>query len=212
MLGLLGDGGPEQGDRLKGSASMFDDLAARVAALDPRGGWRGGAAHAYGGRTRAQSRHATLMADWDRLTAELVSAQAHAVNRSRDLVTGEMVGVASLLPVCIILELMPTGQELSFVFAAVPCALALAGAVIGVIALKCTTSQNSSNLLTATRRSTDMASALSNSSPTPPGASDADSAPAEGISQFAVADDTAPSRHLVDLGSVLAGLPGAPKS
>ncbi|MDC8985523.1 EspA/EspE family type VII secretion system effector [Mycobacterium marinum] len=211
MLGLLGDGGPEKGDRLKGSGSTFDDLAVRVATLDPRGGWRGGAAHAYGARTRAQSQHATLMADLDRLAAELVSAQAHAVNRSRDLVTGEMVAVASLLPVCIVLELMPTGQELSFVFAAVPCAIAVAGAVIGVIALECTTSQNSSNLRTATRRSTDMAAALSNSSPTTPGASDADSALAKGVSRFAVADHTAPSPSTVELGSALAALPGAPQ-
>ncbi|MDC8985568.1 EspA/EspE family type VII secretion system effector, partial [Mycobacterium marinum] len=45
--GLLGDGSPERGDRLTASASMFDDLGVRVAALDPHGGWRGGAAQAY---------------------------------------------------------------------------------------------------------------------------------------------------------------------
>ncbi|MDC8985572.1 EspA/EspE family type VII secretion system effector, partial [Mycobacterium marinum] len=47
VQGLLGDGSPQRGDRLSGSASMFDDLGVRVAALDPHGGWRGGAAQAY---------------------------------------------------------------------------------------------------------------------------------------------------------------------
>ncbi len=74
LLALLGEGGPFRGDVLDSSGSMFDGVSAQIAALGPDGGWQGSAARAYGARNLAQSQHTILMADLDRLAAELVSA------------------------------------------------------------------------------------------------------------------------------------------
>ncbi|EUA93431.1 hypothetical protein I551_0014 [Mycobacterium ulcerans str. Harvey] len=84
---------------------MFDDVGAQVAALGPDGGWRGNAAQAYWVQNLAQSRHATLMADLDRLTAGLVSSQADAVKQARERLSVLIAVVLGVLVVCAGLEL-----------------------------------------------------------------------------------------------------------
>ncbi|WP_265339574.1 EspA/EspE family type VII secretion system effector, partial [Mycobacterium marinum] len=125
MQGLLGEGSPQRGDRLGGSASLFDDVGVRVAALDPYRGWRGGAARAYGSCTRVQCQQVMVLADLDRLTAQLVCAQAHAVKTTHDALSGLIYGVSALVGVCGVLELR--GDLLvSFRIAIVFCGAALA--------------------------------------------------------------------------------------
>ncbi|MDC8985521.1 EspA/EspE family type VII secretion system effector [Mycobacterium marinum] len=218
LLGLLGDGSPAQGDRLEGSAAMFDDLAVRVAAFDPNAGWRGGAAHAYRACTRAQSQHATLIADLDRLTAQLMSSQAQAVKDTRRLVSVGIGLVWVSLLCCVALESTgePWAEAMSFYIAIAACGVALLVTGIALGDLKRTTSGNAHDMQAVAQRGSDLVGAL------PPGARaalgrpalappDAGLAPAEGVSQFALADHTAPSPLTAELGSALAGLPGAPE-
>ncbi|WP_261899016.1 EspA/EspE family type VII secretion system effector, partial [Mycobacterium marinum] len=218
LLGLLGDGAPEQGDRLRGSASMFDDLGMRVAALDPRGGWRGGAAHAYRARTRAQSQHATLMADLDRLTAQLMSSQAQAVKDTRRVVSVAIGLVWVSLLCCVALEATgePWAEAMSFYIAIAACGVALLVTGIALEDLRRTTSRNAQDMRAVAQHGTDTVAAL----PTGTRAAlrrpvlaspDAGVDPAEGVSPFAAADHTAPSPLTAELGSALAALPGAPQ-
>ncbi|WP_373235170.1 hypothetical protein [Mycobacterium marinum] len=85
-----------------------------------------------------------------------------------------------------------------------------------LIYLWATTSRNANDLQAVRQCVGDLVAALPTGSRAALGrpvlaSAGAGAAPAEGISPFAVADGTAPSPHLVDLGSVLAGLPGAPQ-
>ncbi|MDC8985543.1 EspA/EspE family type VII secretion system effector [Mycobacterium marinum] len=209
MQGLLGDGSPQRGDRLTGSASLFDDVGVRVAALDPYGGWRGGAAQAYGACTGVQCRHATLMADLDRLTAQLVCAQADAVKTTHDALSGLIYGVSGLAVVCGVLELRGD-LLLSFRIAIVLCDLALAIAAGFLVYLVDATSRNAHDVQAVARRVGDLVAAL-------PAGSNAAlgrpvlASPDAGVSRFALADHSASSPSTVELGSALAGLPGAPQ-
>ncbi|WP_414684381.1 EspA/EspE family type VII secretion system effector [Mycobacterium marinum] len=215
--GLLGDGPPERGDRLQGSASMFDDLGVRVAALDPHGSWRGGAAQAYGACTDVQCRNVMAMADLDRLTAQLVSAQAHAVTLVRDALSWLIYGVSGLALVCGALEWQ--GHLVwSFRIAIAVCGLALAIAAGFLIYLAITTSRNANEVQAATQRVTNMAPVLPLSAhaavdcPTGVASPGAGLPPADWVSQVVVAGDhTAASPGLPDLGAAFAGLPGAPE-
>ncbi|WP_261898542.1 EspA/EspE family type VII secretion system effector, partial [Mycobacterium marinum] len=201
--GLLGDGAPERGDRLSGSASMFDDLGVRVAALDPHGGWRGGAAQAYGACTRVQCQQVMVMADLDRLTAQLVSAQAHAVKTTHDALTGLIYGVSGLAQVCGLLELqglLPQSLGLAIGF----CALAVLYAVNFLISLWVTTSRHGNDMQAVAQRVSGLIAALPTGSRAAlgrsmPASAGAGVGPAEGVSQVTVADHTAPSPLTAEL-------------
>ncbi|MDC8985542.1 EspA/EspE family type VII secretion system effector [Mycobacterium marinum] len=212
LLGLLGDGDPERGDRLEGSAAMFDDLAVRVAAFDPHAGWRGGAAHAYGACTRAQSQHATLIADLDRLTAQLMSSQAQAVKDTRKGVSVEIGLVGIILLVCIGLEStgQPWAEAASFYIALVIAGGSVALTILALFNLRDTTSRNANDMQAVAQRGSDLVAALPAGSRAALGCP-APASPDAGVSRFALADHTAPSPLTVELGSALAGLPGAPQ-
>ncbi|MDC8985522.1 EspA/EspE family type VII secretion system effector [Mycobacterium marinum] len=209
VQGLLGDGSPQRGDRLTGSASLFDDVGVRVAALDPYGGWRGGAAQAYGACTGVQCRQVVAMADLDRLTAQLVCAQADAVKTTHDALSGLIYGVSGLAVVCGVLELRGD-LLLSFRIAIVLCDLALAIAAGFLVYLVDATSRNAHDVQAVARRVGDLVAAL-------PAGSNAAlgrpvlASPDAGVSRFALADHSASSPSTVELGSALAGLPGAPQ-
>ncbi|EUA86338.1 hypothetical protein I551_7203 [Mycobacterium ulcerans str. Harvey] len=81
----VGDGTPDNGDRLAASGAKFDELSAQIAALGPDDGWQGLAAQAYLAQNLAQSQRVKLMRDLDHETSQLVSAQAKAVERVRDV-------------------------------------------------------------------------------------------------------------------------------
>ncbi len=163
FLALLGDGDPDQGHGLDRTGSMFDNIGAQIAALDPDGGWRGSAARAYFARNLAQSQHGALMADLDRLVAQLVSSQADAVQNVRNLLCGMIVLVAVMLLVCRRWEsLGPGGQRDSFDMAVFICSTLLLVAGGNLIYLAATTSRNSSEVQTATQQLTDMSAALPN--------------------------------------------------
>ncbi|WP_265339576.1 EspA/EspE family type VII secretion system effector, partial [Mycobacterium marinum] len=70
---------------------------------------------------RAQYRHTTLMADLDRLTAQLMSSQAQAVKNTRKGVSVEIGIVGTILLVCIGLESTgkPWAEAASFYLALV---------------------------------------------------------------------------------------------
>ncbi|GJO45671.1 hypothetical protein NJB1604_24800 [Mycobacterium marinum] len=194
---------------------MFDDVGVRVAALDPYGGWRGGAARAYGSCARVQCRQVMVMADLDRLSAQLVSGQAHAVKTTYDVLSGLIYGVSGLVGVCGVLELR--GDLLvSFRIAIVFCGAALAIAAGFLIDLADVTARHGDAVRAAAQRVSTLVAALPTGSgaalgrpmPASPGAGPA---PADQVSPFALADHTAPSPLTADLGSALAGLPGAPQ-
>lgn len=170
LLALLGEAGPSRGESLDRSGSMFDGVSTQIATLDPDGGWRGNAARAYGAKNLAQSQHTTLVADLDRLTGELVSSQADAVKRARDLLSAEIWIVLVLLVVCIGLELHgPEGQILSFHIAIPICTMAVFTAATALGVLAATKSQDASAVQAATQRLTAMAAALTTGADTVPG-------------------------------------------
>ncbi|AXN47389.1 ESX-1 secretion-associated protein EspA [Mycobacterium marinum] len=215
MWGWLGDSPPEQGDRLASSGSLFDDVGAQVAALDPDGGWRGNAAQAYWVQNLAQSRHATLMADLDRLTAGLVSAQADAVKQARERLSVLIAVVLGVLVVCAGLELGgPEGQLPSFHIAVAACGVVQVAAAATLIGLANKTSSNASSLRAATQRATEMLaarSARSARSDAIPGlagmtAPDVGTLPFGARPRLDVAGDTARIRRTPDRGAAYAEL------
>ncbi|MDC8985579.1 EspA/EspE family type VII secretion system effector [Mycobacterium marinum] len=104
MKACLGDEAPDRGDRLVGSASIFDDLGTQIAALVPDGGWRGAAAQTYGEQDLVQSRHVELMADLDQHVAELVFLQADWLLRERQVLDFFIYSVAVLSLYCAFLD------------------------------------------------------------------------------------------------------------
>lgn len=212
MWGWLGDESPEQGDRLASSGSLFDDVGAQVAALGPDGGWRGNAAQAYWVQNLAQSRHATLMADLDRLTAGLVSSQADAVKQARERLSVLIAVVLGVLVVCAGLELGgPEGQLPSFHIAVAACGVVQVAAVAILIGLANKTSSNASSLRAATQRATEMLAARSARSDAIPGsagmtAPDVGTPPSGARPRLDVAGDTARIRRTPDRGAAYAEL------
>ncbi|WP_117422756.1 EspA/EspE family type VII secretion system effector, partial [Mycobacterium marinum] len=245
LLALLGLGFPDQGDGLHSSGSVFDGVSAQLAALGPDGGWRGNAAQAYGARNLAQSQHTILMADLDRVAAELVLSQAEAVKKVRDGVRAELGIVLVLLVVCLGFESQgPDAQLVSFYIATVACCSVLLLTGIAVVELAVTTSRNASAVQTATQRLTAMVAALTTGSDAVAGppkitlppthsrstqrltamvaalttGSDAVAGPPKitlppthSRSEFDLADSSAASPHIPDLGSAFTDLPGAPE-
>ncbi|MDC9002838.1 EspA/EspE family type VII secretion system effector [Mycobacterium marinum] len=219
VLVSLGDGSPEDGDRLEDSASMFEDLGAQIAALDPDGAWRGAAAQAYGDQLLAHSRHATLMADLDRLVAELMSSQAEANKKAREAVYADMWVVGMCFATCLSTEAYtPESALVTFRFAVVICGLLLIGlTVVLAIELGGATSRNASNVQAAMQRVTDMMAALPSKSDTISGSTNmaspnGTSLVADWVSEFPLAGETTPTpHHIPDLGSAFAELPGAPE-
>ncbi|WP_373193199.1 EspA/EspE family type VII secretion system effector [Mycobacterium marinum] len=212
LLALLGEAGPSRGESLDRSGSMFDGVSAQIATLDPDGGWRGNAARAYGAKNLAQSQHTTLVADLDRLTGELVSSQADAVKRARDLLSAEIWIVLVLLVVCIGLELHgPEGQILSFHIAIPICTMAVFTAATALGVLAATTSQNASAVQAATQRLAAMMAALTTGSDTVAGPPEITMPPTPSLSEFDLADSSAASSHIPDLSSDFTDLPGAPE-
>nr|WP_247649904.1 EspA/EspE family type VII secretion system effector [Mycobacterium ulcerans] len=212
-LAWLGHASPDQSGCLVKGAAMFDDLGAQIAALVPDSGWQGSAAHAYGAHTLAQSRHSTLMADLDRLAAELVSSQADDVKQARTALWAAIGFVSAYLLICLGIELQgPEGQLLSFNFAVVVC-----GAVLGISALVLhdlakKTSRRAGSLQTTTQRLSDMAAGVPTRSDMIPGAHEMSLPPAHSLSEFDLIDSSAASPpHLPDLDSAFADLPGAPE-
>ncbi|MDC9006971.1 EspA/EspE family type VII secretion system effector [Mycobacterium marinum] len=213
LLAWLGHGFPDQGDRMDSSGSMFDGVIAQIAALGPDGGWQGSAARAYGARNLAQSQHTGLMADLDRLAAELVSAQADDVHKVRSTLWALVAIVSVLLVVCIGLELQgPEGQLVSFYSALPICGTALFVAAVALTFLAVTTSRNASAVQAATQRLTAMVAALTTGSDAVPGSPEMPTPPKYSLSEFGLAEDTGPTPpQLPDLQSTLAELPGAPE-
>uniref|UniRef100_UPI003566D274 EspA/EspE family type VII secretion system effector n=1 Tax=Mycobacterium marinum TaxID=1781 RepID=UPI003566D274 len=191
-LAWLGHASPDQGGCLVKGAAMFDDLGAQIAALVPDSGWQGSAARAYGAHTLAQSRHSTLMADLDRLAAELVSSQADDVKQARTALWAAIGFVSAYLLICLGIELQgPEGQLLSFNFAVVVC-----GAVLGISALVLhdlakKTSRRASSLQTTTQRLSDMAAGVPTRSDMIPGAPEMSLPPAHSLSEFDLIDISA---------------------
>uniref|UniRef100_UPI0035641581 EspA/EspE family type VII secretion system effector n=4 Tax=Mycobacterium marinum TaxID=1781 RepID=UPI0035641581 len=212
LLALLGEGGPFRGDVLDSSGSMFDGVSAQIAALGPDGGWQGSAARAYGARNLAQSQHTGLMADLDRLAAELVSAQADDVHKVRSTLWALVAIVSVLLVVCIGLELQgPEGQLVSFYSALPICGTALFVAAVALTFLAVTTSRNASAVQAATQRLTAMVAALTTGSDAVAGPPKIALPPTHSLSEFDLADSSAASSHIPDLSSDFTDLPGAPE-
>ncbi|GJO36691.1 hypothetical protein NJB1604_00350, partial [Mycobacterium marinum] len=210
------DENPERGDRLEGSASMFDGLGVQIAALVPDGGWQGIAAQAYQAANLGQSRHAELMADLDRHVAELVSSQAQEVSDlGKFLVVRAVITFMVILPSCLAFE--ASGYlEFSLILALGWCTTVLAMAISRRVHLAHTTSRNANEVRAATQRVTDLFAALSrhgeSTLDSPVMVSpDAGLPSRDGVSQFAVADDSIAPSLLPDLGAAFAALPGTPE-
>ncbi|RFZ47782.1 hypothetical protein MSS2_05071 [Mycobacterium marinum] len=217
---------PEEGDSVVRSGVMFDQLSGQIAALVPEEGWQGIAAQAYAGQTLAQSQHARLMGDLDRLSAGLVASQAEIVKTVRTGVIALMVIVAGTGAVCLYIEgaLGPAGWRLSQNIAGVVCVGALTSwfglLVYGGIA----SDRNRRSLQVLTQRLTDMMTNLPNWSGPVPALADAAVPPSastsasDGAAQnlpwraAGLAEDLGPLPQTTDAAMILAGLPDLPGS
>ncbi|MDC9006969.1 EspA/EspE family type VII secretion system effector [Mycobacterium marinum] len=212
-MGWLGHEFPDQGDGLVSSGLMFDQAAAQIAVLGPDGGWQGSAARTYVARNLAHSRHATLMADLDRLTAELVSSQAEAVKKTRDHLWLLIAATFFLLLICLFLEsLGPNGQADSFLYAVIICTGVLSYTTFLLYSLAGKTSQNASAMQTVKERLSNMLTARPTWSGAIPDSPEIGVPPTDSLSEFDLIDISAASPpHLPDLDSAFADLPGAPE-
>lgn len=217
---------PEEGDSFVHSGVMFDQLSGQIAALVPEEGWQGIAAQAYAGQTLAQSQHARLMGDLDRLSAGLVASQAEAVKAFRIGMVALVAIVAGAAAVCFKIELTlgPAGFRLSRIIALVVCF----GVVVTWSYLFSRASdasdRNRRSLQVLTQRLTDMMTNLPNWSGPVPALADAAVPPSastsasDGAAQnlpwraAGLAEDLGPLPQTTDAAMILAGLPDLPGS
>ncbi|RFZ36784.1 ESX-1 secretion-associated protein EspA [Mycobacterium marinum] len=209
----LGDGSPDHGDRLAVSAAKFDEVSAQIAAFDPNDGWQGAAAQAYLAQSRAQSRRVKLMGDLDQQTGKLVSAQAEAVERVRDVVVGERIGLVATYFFCVWSETTGglEGQALSLQVALGACLVALIVLAAFMDDLCDTTSQNESELQSGIQRLTDMVATLPTPSDTVPGSTTAiptRSHSRRELDVASLADFSVPVAEPADISLASADLPG----
>lgn len=210
----LGDGTPDNGDRLAASGAKFDELSAQIAALGPDDGWQGLAAQAYLAQNLAQSQRVKLMGDLDHETSQLVSAQAKAIERVRDVLIVERIALIGTFALCLWYELMdgPEGQALSMEVAIAACAVALIVLSGFLVDLCNTTSQDHSELHSATQKLTDMLATLPTLSDPGPGLAGAPLPPSQSDPEFNVAglfDRTGQLPEAAEISVALADLPGS---
>ncbi len=201
---------PEQGDSLASSGAMFDQHGAQIAGLVPDGGWQGAAARAYGARTLTQSRHTALMAELDRLTAELVSDQADHLETGRKVFQALIWWMVYCLLACLACEGQgnPVASR-NFAIANSALTQLIAGLTLASVAAR--TSRNANDLQAVTQRLIDMWAAPPISSDQVPGSPERTLPPAVSVSEFPFTDHTGPVPHIPDRGSAFAALPGAPE-
>ncbi|WP_261899772.1 EspA/EspE family type VII secretion system effector [Mycobacterium marinum] len=182
MKAGLGHDDPDQGDRLVGSASMFDDLATQVAALVSDDGWRGAAAQAYADQNLAQSRHAELMADLDQHVAALVFLQADRVLGRRQVLDFWIYVVSLLGLYCAFLDCFggAEGKAHSIKVASHASFIAITWCSLSLVYMALLTSRDASHVRAVTQRLTDIMAGLPTESDTVPGVSDVGLAP-EGL-------------------------------
>ncbi|MDC9002846.1 EspA/EspE family type VII secretion system effector, partial [Mycobacterium marinum] len=195
LLALFeGDGSPpDSGAALVGGGVMFDDICGQIGALVPGGGWQGGAAQAYSAKSLAQSHHAKLLGDLDRVAGELVSSQADGVQRIRYAVMAAIGLVAATGAWCLYLETTqgPAGQLASLKVACSVCGGVAAFFIGYLITLAIMTSRNASKLQDVTQRAADMVTRLA--APRAPVTGVADAAlSASNVRSGLGADDAAP--------------------
>ncbi|MDC8985581.1 EspA/EspE family type VII secretion system effector [Mycobacterium marinum] len=191
---------------------MFAEVGAQIASLDPEGLWQGTAERAYSAQKLAQSQHAALIADLDRLAAELVSSQSEAVQDARDFIYGEIGFVLFVFAVCIYLELQgPEGQLASIQFAIPLCILMLFFAAFRLVLLQVTTSQNASDMQALAQQLTDISASAPTCCENINGPPELGLATAVSLSEFTLDGRPWPIGHTLDLGSALAELPGVPE-
>lgn len=174
VLGLLGQGRPDQGDRFVDSGSMFDEISAQIAALVPDGSWQGSAAQAYVAQNLAQSQRAKLTADLDRLTSGLVLSESYANLTAREKVIEMMAAVGVVGVACLTAEVMlePDAAIAMFWVAVWFCTAMIGAAIYILIDLKNKEHANASNLQAVTRRLTDLVATLPTLSDAIPGLPD----------------------------------------
>ncbi|ARG57986.1 EspA/EspE family type VII secretion system effector [Mycobacterium kansasii] len=226
VLGLLGQGRPDQGDRFVDSGSMFDEISAQIAALVPDGSWQGSAAQAYVAQNLAQSQRAKLTADLDRLTSGLVLSESYANLTAREKVIEMMAAVGVVGVACLTAEVMlePDAAIAMFWVAVWFCTAMIGAAIYILIDLKNKEHANASNLQAVTRRLTDLVATLPTLSDAIPGLPDVPCPPAHFPPEFDAAghslaltlaglpDDTSPPLPKTpDVSSALADLPGSPE-
>ncbi|KEP39943.1 hypothetical protein MKSMC1_49910 [Mycobacterium kansasii] len=225
MLALLGFGSPNTGGHFLSSGSMLDDVSAQIAALVPDSGWQGSAAQAYVAHNHAQSQHAKTMAALDRLTGDLIAAQARTVLTARRIVIVAAGVVAATGLCCLALETLggPAGQGQSLILAKVVCGIALAVLAGAVVNLIVTTFQNAGKVQALTSELADIVTRLpelSDPIPGSPGAFSPRSGSASGfnatdhsgsLTLARVLDDTVTLPETPDVCLALADLPGSPE-
>ncbi|WP_142926714.1 EspA/EspE family type VII secretion system effector [Mycobacterium marinum] len=219
LLALFeGDGSPpDSGAALVCGGVMFDDVCGQIGALVPGGGWQGWAAQAYSAENLAQSHHAKLMGDLDRVAGELVSSQAEDVQRMRYAVMAAIGLVAATGAWCLYLETTkgPAGQLASLKVACGVCGGVTLFFIGYLITLAIMTSRNASKLQELTQRAAALCAPVA-------GLADAAFSGSNSRSGSG-ADDTAPHRvadlpdvggplaTTPDVGVALADLPGSPE-
>ncbi|BBX96277.1 hypothetical protein AWC15_21055 [Mycobacterium lacus] len=158
---LLGLGIPISGDLFHNSSSRFTQIAEEQGSAAPGDNWMGTAAEKYSNRNELQHLREEIMADLDYITGTLVTEQADAVKKTRDVLSFGKNILEKVRPVAVVLSYIPlVGREISAVFqlAITTPVMAMVMGALAYLALK--TAEDAAKLLAALWKLVELLEAL----------------------------------------------------
>lgn len=158
---LLGIGLPVSGDVFNTSSSWFARSAQDQASAAPGDRWMGTAAEAYSAKNELQKLREEILADLDYITGTLVTDQADAVRRTRDVLAFAKWILEKARPVAIVISYIPlVGQWLSDGFQ-LPITSLMMSMVTGALAyLAYKTAEDTAKLIAALWKLVELLEAL----------------------------------------------------
>ncbi|ETW25927.1 EspA/EspE family type VII secretion system effector [Mycobacterium gastri] len=158
---LLGIGLPVSGEVFNTSSSWFTRSAQDQASAAPGDRWMGAAAEAYSAKNQLQKTREEILADLDYITGTLVTDQADAVKKTRDVLAFARRVLEIARPVAIVISYIPlVGQWLSDGFQ-LPITSLMMSMVAGALAyLAYKTAEDTAKLIAALWKLVELLEAL----------------------------------------------------
>ncbi|KZS83899.1 EspA/EspE family type VII secretion system effector [Mycobacterium persicum] len=158
---LLGIGLPVSGDAFNTSSSWFTRTAQDQASAAPGDRWMGTAADAYSAKNELQKLREEILADLDYMTGTLVTDQADAVRKTRDVLAFAKRVLEIARPVAVVISYIPlVGQWLSDGFQ-LPITSLMMSMVTGALAyLAYKTAEDTAKLIAALWKLVELLEAL----------------------------------------------------
>lgn len=124
---LLGAGLPNDGSVFGFTSSLFGQTRNELQSAAPGTHWQGPAADSYANQNQRQQGFLGKLAELDSEIGELISAQAHAVTKTRDVLSDVLAALRVARRIAIDMSYVPiVGWAWSIAFQAETCAVAMA--------------------------------------------------------------------------------------